>query len=148
MTGVVEATSLALAVVPIIISATKSFSTATCALKRYRHFSSEIGRLSTLVKLQRTIFHGEIKSLLAWCVGWDQAEQLLQDIDHAKWHDKDLEQSFVTRLRETRTSFLELVQWIDVELTEMEAKVGSFEEVAPPANTVGLFSPYMSILEG
>jgi hypothetical protein len=138
MTGVVEAASLALAAVPILISATEHFSSATRALKRYRHFPSEIGRLSTLVKIQRTIFHGEIRSLLASCVGWDQAEQLLQDTDHAKWNDKNLEESFVARLGETRGSFLELVELINAELSKMEARLTGFEEVAQLAKNVGV----------
>lgn len=81
MTGVVEAASLGLAVLPIVISVADNFSSAARALKRYRQFSLEVGHLSKLVRIQRTIFHGEIRSLLAPCVGWDQAEQLLQNID-------------------------------------------------------------------
>lgn len=137
MTGVVEAASLALAVLPIVISVAENFSSATRALKRYRQFSSEIGRLSTLVRLQRTIFHGEIRSTLASCVGWDQAEQLLQDTGHPEWNDKCLEESFASRLGGTRESFLELVEWINAELSEMEARLCGFEEVAQLAKKVG-----------
>jgi hypothetical protein len=136
MTGVVEAASLALAVLPVVISVAENFSTATRALKRYRSFSSEVGRLSKLVKIQRTIFHNEIRLHLASCVGWDQAEQLLQDIGHAEWNDKCLEESFASRLGSARESFLELVDLINAELSGMEARLKGFEEVAQLANTV------------
>jgi hypothetical protein len=66
MTGAVEVASLALAVLPVVVSVAESFSAASRALKRYRLFSSEIERLFKLMKLQRTIFHGEIRSLLAY----------------------------------------------------------------------------------
>jgi hypothetical protein len=145
MTGVVEAASLALAVVPIVISAAENFSAATRTLKRYRFFSSELGRLSKLVKLQRTIFHGEIRSLLASCVGWDQAEQLLQDTDSPEWNDKCLEESFASRLGSTRVSFLDLVELINSELSGMEARLKGFEEVAQLANTVSTFPPEDSL---
>jgi len=136
----VEAVSLTLAVLPIVVSVTEHFSSATRALKRYRQFSSELGRLSTLVKVQRTTFHGEIRSLLASCVGLNQAEKLLQDTDHAKWNDKGLQESILTQLGGTRESFLELVEWISAELSEMEAKVTLFEEVVQLAKNVGALS--------
>lgn len=136
MTGVVEAVSLTLAVLPVVISVTEHFSSVDRALKRYRHFSTELGRLSTLVKVQRTIFHCEIQSLLALCVGWGQAERLLQDTDPAKWDDKVLAESLVTRLGDSRESFLELVEWINAELSEMEDRLTGFEEVAQLAKTV------------
>jgi hypothetical protein len=130
MTGAVGAASLALAVLPVVESVAESFSAASRALKRYRLFSSEIGRLSKFVKLQRTIFHGEIRSLLASCVGWDQAEQLLQDTDCPGWNDECLEENFASRLGSTRDSFLELVDLINSELSGMEARLKGFEEVA------------------
>ncbi|KAF7514088.1 hypothetical protein GJ744_004413 [Endocarpon pusillum] len=130
MTGVVEAASLALAVLPIVISVAEKFSSTARALKRYRHFSLEVGHLSKLVRLQRTIFQGEIRSLLASSVGWDRAEHLLHNADQSGWDDKGLEESFVASLGNTRDSFLELVQWINAELSEMEAKLNGFEEVA------------------
>lgn len=137
MTGAVEAASLALAVLPIVISVAENFSSAARALKRYRNFSLEVGHLSKLVRLQRTIFQGEIQSLLASCVGWDRAEQLLHNADQSGWDDKDLEESFVARLGNTREPFLELVQWINAELSEMEARLSGFEEVAQLAKEVG-----------
>ena len=137
MTGAVEAASLALAVLPIVISVAENFSSAARALKRYRHFSSEVGHLSKLVRLQKTIFHGEIKLLLASCVGWDQAEQLLQNTDQSKWNDRELEESFVTRLGNIREPFLDLVQWINAELAEMEARLSGFEEVVQLTKDVG-----------
>jgi hypothetical protein len=136
MTGVVETASLALAVLPIVISVAENFSAATLALKRYRSFSSEIDRLSKLVKIQRIIFHNEIRSLLASCVGWDHAEQLLQDIDHPEWNEKCLEDSFATHLGSTQESFLELVELINAELSGMDARLKGFEDVAQLANTV------------
>ena len=143
MTGAVEAASLALAVLPIVISVAENFSSAARALKRYRHFSLEVGHLSKLVRLQRTIFQGEIRSLLASCVGWDRAEQLLHNADQSGWDDKDLEESFVARLGNTRESFLELVQWINAELSEMEARLSGFEEVAQLTKEVGGSSQMM-----
>lgn len=140
MTGVVEAVSLGLAVLPVIISVTEHFSSTARALRRYRQFSSEIRRLSTLVKVQRTIFHGEIRSLLAACVGWDQAGQLLEDTNQTKWKDKSLEESLVTQLSETREPFLELVEWISAELSEMEVRVDALEQVAQPPKNVSMLS--------
>jgi hypothetical protein len=140
MTGVVEAVSLGLAVLPVIISVTEHFSSTARALRRYRHFSSEIRHLSILVKLQRTIFHGEIRSLLAACVGWDQAEQLLEDMNQTKWKDKSLEESLVTQLSETREPFLELVEWINAELSQMEIRVNAFDEVGQPPKNVSMLS--------
>lgn len=140
MTGVVEAVSLGLAVLPVIISVTEHFSSTAHALRRYRKFSSEIRRLSTLVKVQRTIFHGEIRSLLAACVGWDQAEQLSEDTNQTKWKDKSLEESLVTQLSGTREPFLELVEWINAELSEMEVRVDALEQVAQPPKKVSMLS--------
>jgi hypothetical protein len=146
MTGVVEAVSLTLAVLPIIISATEHFSSTTSVFKRYRQYSSEVGRLSTLVKVQRTIFHGEIRSLLASCVSWEQAELLLQDTDNAKWDDRSLERALASRLGDARESFLELVHLINAELSVMEARLTGFDGVIQLAKDVGVLSSHKGTL--
>jgi hypothetical protein len=140
MTGLVEVASLALAVLPIVISVSEHYSSAALAVQRYRHFSAEIHRFSTLVRTQRTIFRGEIQSLLSTCIGWEQAELLLQDIHDKKWEDTGLEESVSRRLGNTRELFLELVACINGELSGMEARLSAFEEVAELAKKVGSVS--------
>jgi hypothetical protein len=136
MTGVMEVASLALAVLPIIISVTEHYSSAVRAVKRYRQFSSEIERLSTVVKIQRTIFHGEIQSLLSSHIGWAEAGLLLQNTNDQRWKDNFLDESISKALGNNRESFLELVGCINAELSELEVKLSAFEEVTEPAKKV------------
>ena len=140
MTGVVESVSLGLAVLPIVISVAEHYSAATRALKQYRQFSSEIRRLSIFVKVQRTKFHCEIRSLLSHCVGWDQAELLLEDTEDQQWKDKALEEAFTSKLGNSREAFTQLVEDINAELYEMEARLSPFEEVVQLAKKVGAVS--------
>ncbi len=122
MTGVVEAVSLGLAVIPVVISVAEHYSSASSALKRYKQFSSEISRLSISVKVQRTKFRCEIRSLLSHCVGWEQAALLLEDTDNERWKDHGLEASFAETLGNTREPFMELIDHINAELSVIEAE--------------------------
>lgn len=140
MTGIVEAASLSLAVIPIVISVAEHYSSAARALNRYRQFSSEIRRLLIFVKIQRTRYYCEIQSLLSHCVGLERAELLLGDTDNAQWKDGGLEALFATKLGSYREPFMELVEHINVELSEMEANLGTFEEVAQLKDKVGAVS--------
>jgi hypothetical protein len=136
MTGVVETVGLGLAVIPIVISVADHYSAAARALKRYRQFSSEIRRLSMFMNVQRTKFHCEIQSLLSQCVGWERAELLLEDTDNEQWKDKGLEEAFATKLGTSRASFMRLIEDINAELCEMEARLRPFEEVTQLAKKV------------
>lgn len=49
----------------------------------------------------------------------------------------DLEESFMAHLGNAWETFLELVQWIDAELVDMEARLSGFEEVAQLTKEVG-----------
>lgn len=81
--------------------------------------------------------------MLITCVDLDEAEELLRDPDDSRWQDKAFEESFSARLEGTgtREAFLKVVDSINTELSEVEARLDRFEEVSRLASKVDRYGP-------
>lgn len=138
-----EVAGVALATLPLVISAAEHYSSAARVVKQYRRFSSELEHLRRFLNIQRAIFHTHIRSLLIKCIDLDEAEELLRDPDDSRWQDKSLEESFSAQLKGTgtREAFLEVVDSINIELSEVEGRLNRFQEVSNLASKVPMDPP-------
>ena len=77
MSGV-EAAGLALAILPLILSAAKGYDNVLGPFIRYKRFAKEAKRYSKELDVQRTIFRNECRNLLEEVIEHDAASSMLE----------------------------------------------------------------------
>ena len=71
-----EAAGLALAILPLILSAAKHYDSVLCPFRRYTRFAKEAKTYSKELGIQRTIFRNECRNLLKEVIDHDTASSM------------------------------------------------------------------------
>ena len=85
MSGV-EVAGLALAILPLMVSAVDHYDRLLDSFRTYRCFSSKVKRLTDDLNIQRTIFRTECLLLLAPITTRASAQSMLDDLRNEKWN--------------------------------------------------------------
>ncbi|MCJ1466393.1 hypothetical protein MMC07_005012 [Pseudocyphellaria aurata] len=120
---------VALALLPLLISAVEHFNDCLRPITRYRKFTSELNRFQHLLKIQRTIFRNQCSILLENVVNQDAAKQMLEERNHLLWCDAETEKLLLDQLGSSREACIAVVELIDDKLRELEKECSRFETI-------------------
>lgn len=84
MSGI-EGAGLALAVLPLVLSAARGYDNVLSLFFRYKRFAKEAKRYSRELDIQRTIFRNECRNLLEEIVEHDAASGMLDSLTKETW---------------------------------------------------------------
>lgn len=114
---------LALALLPILISAVEHYSDCFRPLRRYHKFTSEIDHFLQRLKIQRAIFRNQCRILLLNAVDQDVASHMLEERDHPSWSDADTEKVLIEQLGSSREACIAAIGLIDESLCDIARKI-------------------------
>ena len=115
-----EAIGIALAVLPLMISAAEHINTTRRFIFRYRKFSSELRKLLGTLNRQQAIFRIEVKLLMTPAVGRNVAEQMLNNLNHSEWTSDSLDEALKIQLGDALPDILENISLITERLRSLE----------------------------
>ncbi|OQV01731.1 hypothetical protein CLAIMM_07032 [Cladophialophora immunda] len=132
---------LALAVLPLVISALEHYSSVSRTISRYRKFSDKADEFFAELDVQCKIFQISVQLLLASEVGDEQAVRMLQDENDSGWKDAALDAFLSDRFSggyaSAATNCLELIRRQISKLLEVSE---SFKYVAAQVEEDGRLS--------
>lgn len=117
---------LALALLPILISAVGHYNDCFRPFTRYRKFASELDRFQQLLKIQKAIFRNQCRILLENAVSQDVASQMLAERDHLSWRDVETEKLLMEQLGSSREACIAVIELIDKRLCGIEKESRGF----------------------
>ncbi|KAL9106671.1 MAG: hypothetical protein Q9227_008323 [Pyrenula ochraceoflavens] len=115
-----EAAGVALAVLPLLISAIEDFGKIRQIFRRFRKYGDELNDFQSEIKVQRTIFREECRLLLAQVVGDEDASEMLIDPSHNSWNDEKLDTDMSTYLGSSGDACMENIRMLQKRLRSIE----------------------------
>ena len=112
MSGI-EAAGLALAVLPVLMSAAQQYNQCLEPFRRYKRFSKEAQAYCEQLDIQRTIFRNECRHLLEEGIDHDTASFMLNALDRQEWDSKSLDDQLSSRLGESLEACQNVIGRID-----------------------------------
>ncbi len=131
-----EVAGVALAVVPILLSAAEHYDDVHRPLVRLFKFSRELKLYCKRLKTHSTIFREECRLLLGRVVRDEEVIEMLSASSHPLWNDEDVERGLVELLSTSREACINTIGMIKNILGEIEHEVGELCEVASKNGTV------------
>ncbi len=131
-----EVAGVALAIVPILLSAAEHYDDVHRPLARLFKFSREVNRYCKRLKTHSTIFREECRLLLGHVVRDEEVIQMLKASSHPLWKDEDVERGLVELLSTSREACINTIDVVKNVLEEIEHEVGELCEVASKNGTV------------
>lgn len=128
MSGV-EVASLAVAFLPLVLSAAKSYDTVLSPFLRYRRFAVEARRYHNELDIQRTIFRNECRDLLEKVIEHDAASDMLEALNKEAWSNLHLESSLSQQLGESKQACVMIIELIEERLQDVESENIGFHAV-------------------
>ena len=119
MSGI-EVAGVALAVLPLLISAAKHYDSALTPFTRYKRFAKEAKTYSKELGIQRTIFRNECRNLLEDTAGVDHDNVDVVLCSSHEWPTRGLDAQLDKQLGESRQAILDAIQLIEQELQEID----------------------------
>ena len=115
MSGV-EGAGLALAILPLVLSAAKGYDNVLSPFFRYKKFAKEFKRYSRELDIQRTIFRNECRNLLEEIIEHDAASGMLDSLTKETWSDHQLEDQLIRQLGESKQACVSIIELIEERL--------------------------------
>ncbi len=125
-----EVAGVALAVVPILLSAAEHYDDVQRPLARLFKFSREVSRYCKRLKTHSTIFREECRLLLGHVVRDEEVIQMLKASSHPLWKDGVVERGLVELLSTSREACMNTIGMVKKVLEEIEHEVGELCEIA------------------
>ena len=121
MSGI-EVAGIALAVLPLFISAAKHYDSALTPFTRYKRFAKEAKTYSKQLGIQRTIFRNECRNLLEDTAGvdHDDVDIVLSSSSSHEWPTRGLNGHLDRQLGESRLAVLDAIQLVEQELQDID----------------------------
>ncbi|KAB2569715.1 hypothetical protein DBV05_g11614 [Lasiodiplodia theobromae] len=121
-----EVAGLAVGVVlPIVVEAIKAYSSTRKKIKTYRGYSNELHRLYRRLDVQRQNFLNECQLILREVV--DDPEDMVDNVNHYAWRDRQLGQRLEERLLKNCESCVWIVENIQERLASIDEELGRFD---------------------
>ena len=112
---------LALAVLPLLISAAEHYEDCIRPFSRFKNFSKEVDRFRKLLRNQKTIFRNQCLILLKEIVDDNAASSVLNGACQEKWPGSEIEGKLVQLLGDSREACATTIGMIEERLGEIEA---------------------------
>ena len=120
---------VALAVLPLVISAIEHYKDCFRPLIRYRKFTSELDRFQRRLKIQKAIFRNQCRILLENAVHQDVASQMLEEHSHFLLCDAQTEKLLAKQLGSSREACVAVIELIDERLRGIEKESSRFQTI-------------------
>ena len=111
MSGI-EIAGLALAVLPILMTAVQQYNSCLTPIKRFRRFSTEAQDHYEELMIQRTIFRNHCRNLLEEVVDHDAASAMLNSLTQKSWSDQSIDEQLASKLGESLEACIAVVRLI------------------------------------
>ena len=131
-----EAVSIILAILPLLVSTAEHYDDCLRPFIRYRRFASKVDRFQQKLNIQRTVFRNECRILLELVVEHEVARRMVDDNTHPQWNDKELEQELVRHLDSSRDACVSIIKEIEECLQKVEKDGGDFESAVQSCGQV------------
>lgn len=119
-----EIAGVALAVLPLLVSAAKHYDSALSPFARYRGFAKEAKTYSKELGIQRAIFRNVSRHLLedTAVIDHDRVDAVLSSSSSDEWPIQELDDQLSTQLGESRQAIIDAVELIEERLNDVEAE--------------------------
>ncbi len=121
MSGV-EAAGLALAILPLIVSAAEHYEDCFRPFLRYKKFAKEADSFRELFNVQKTIFRNQCGFLLEEIVDHDAALSILNGASHPSQSDEELDRQLGRLLGDSKESCAAVIEAIQDKLSDIESE--------------------------
>jgi hypothetical protein len=115
-----EAAGLALAVLPLLISAAEHYEDCLRPIERFIHFTSRVDRFQQKLTVQRTIFRNQCRILLENIIDHDAVESMLKGKEHPSWQDPQIEEGIIDQLEASEDACVTVITGIQSILKDLE----------------------------
>ena len=110
---------IALAILPLLISAVEHYDDCLSPFARFKNFPKEAGRFIKLFNIQKAIFHNQCRILLEEVIEQDAAASMLRSSEHPFWCDTELEIQIVGLLDKSKVACADTIELINEKLSEV-----------------------------
>ena len=117
-----EPAGLALAILPLIVSAAKHYEDCFRPFSRYKKFAKEAECFRTLLNVQKTIFRNQCSILLEEIADHDAALGILNGASHPSQSDQELERRLGELLGESKELCAAIIKTIQEKLSDVESE--------------------------
>ena len=132
-----EVVGVALAVLPLLISAAEHYDKCVGPFTRYTRFPRQASRFLESLDLEKVIFQSHCQILLQELVAEDVATCMLRAADHPSWQDHNLKQRLAGLLEKSRWACITIVKEINEQLRSIEPECQRLMAAAKVENRVG-----------
>ena len=139
MTGS-EIAGLALAVLPILMSAAQKYNNCLGPFSRYKRFAKEARGYYKELEIQRTIFRNECRNLLEETVDHDAASSMLDSLTQDVWANKKLDKQLAQQLGESLEACIAIIELIEQRLLDISGESQRFKSIVEQEKDVFLLS--------
>jgi len=123
MSGI-EIAGIALAILPLLISAANHFEDVARPFKRYRHYGEELKTFQLSLGTERTIFKRQV--LLLLIEAGHPVDEDVFDPNHQTWTSQEVEEKLLSYLGKAKDVCTSILLELDAQLTEIGGKEASF----------------------
>ncbi|CZR60382.1 uncharacterized protein PAC_10278 [Phialocephala subalpina] len=114
------ALGLVLGVLPLIVSAIEDYENVCRPVRHYKNFALESVKVQQKLSVEKAIFIAECKLLLQATLSASLAGQMVADVKHAAWTDKELNDTLTEYMAGYEGHFSKVVEDIRKEVVEIE----------------------------
>ncbi|KAJ9606166.1 hypothetical protein H2200_009127 [Cladophialophora chaetospira] len=120
-----EAVGIALAIVPLVISAFEHYEHVARYCRTFAKYSRRIKDSLRTLNVQEVIFRKANERILFHCVEEEHARQMLADVNHLSWQDVHIATLYIQRLGDSRSAIEDCIGLIAEELAVIRQKLDS-----------------------
>ena len=125
MSGI-EVAGLALAILPLILSAAKGYDNVLGSFLRYNRFAEEAKRYSKDLDVQRTIFRNECRNLLEEIINHDAASSMFELLTDQTWFNSEMNDRLLDQLGESKQACITVIELIEGRLQDINGENDRF----------------------
>ena len=148
MSGIEAAAGLALAILPLILSAAKGYDNVLGPFLRYKRFAKEAKIYSKELDVQRTIFRNECRNLLEEVIEHDAASSMLELLTKETWSDCQLNDRLLEQLGESKQACVTIIELIEERLQDIDGENNKLCAMVEQERQVGIIAPRWTQLRG
>ena len=115
-----EAAALALAVLPVIISAAEHYRDCVNLVTSFKEHEAQLRRFRLKLKTQEILFRHQCVLMLKELVDGNTAEQMLSNKDHRAWTDYLLDHSLAKNLQDFKQPCIDTIREAETVLKELK----------------------------
>lgn len=148
MSGIEAAAGLALAILPLILSAAKGYDNVLGPFLRYKRFAKAAKTYSKELDVQRTIFRNECRNLLEEIIEHDAASSMFELLAEETWSDCQLNDRLLEQLGASKQACVTIIELIEERLQDIDSENNKFCAMVEHERQVRTIAPRWTQLRG